>query len=113
MTGGDLLSILRHDLAELLATEEVPHAAACAVTEKLIERLQQRCGGDRLLVPKIDRCKRDAEIMADWREGRQPDEIARRRSVDRATVYRVIGRRHQRKVSTGGGGGFGSEDWNL
>lgn len=107
------MNILRTDLAELLAEANVPHSAACAVTEKLIEGLQQKCGGDRLFVPKIDRGKRDAAILADWKAGKTVDEIAQAHDVVRATVYRIIGKRHQRKTGTDGGGGFGSPEWNL
>lgn len=114
MSGGDLLNILRADLAELLAAEDVPHSAACAITEKLVTRLQQKCGGDRLFVPRVDRSKRDAAILADWKKGDSPEVIAKRHEVDRATVYRIIGRRNQRRRSTGtDGGGFGNPEWNL
>lgn len=113
MSKGDVLTILRTELAELLAEQNVPHSAACAITDKFVARLQQRCGGDRLLVPKIDRDKRDAAILADWRAGYTPDENAARNDVDRATVYRVIGRRSQRKRNGGDGGGFGNPEWNL
>lgn len=114
MAGGDLLTMLRTELAELLAAEQVPHGAACKITEQLLARLQQQCGGDRLLVPKIDRAKRNAEIFADWKRGDAIEAIAGRHGVDRATVYRIIERRRTPRQTGGqGGGGFGSDDWNL
>lgn len=114
MSKGDVLTILRTELAELLAEQNVPHSEACAITDKFVARLQQRCGGDRLLVPKIDRDKRDAAILADWRARFTPDEIAARNDVSRGTVYRIINRRNQRKPGGGdGGGGFGNPEWNL
>lgn len=110
----DTLTILRTELAELLAEQNVPHSAACAITDKFVARLQQRCGGDRLLVPKIDRDKRDATILADWRAGLSPEDIIRQRGIPKTTVYRVLGRRNQRKPGGGdGGGGFGNPEWNL
>lgn len=108
------MSILRTELADLLATENVPHSAACHITEQLLERLQHKCGGDRLLVPKVDRSKRNAEILADWKKGDTVDQIAKRHGVDRTTVYRIIERRHAPRRPTGtDGGGFGNPDWNL
>lgn len=109
----DTLTILRNELADLLAAENVPHGAACAVTEKFIERLQQRCGGDRLFVPKIDRDKRDAAILADWRAGMTVGAIAERQGVATKTVYNIINRRSAKRAPTDIEGGFGRSDWEL
>ena len=108
------MSILRTELADLLAPENVPHGAASHITYQLLERQQHKCGGDRLLVPKVDRSKRNAEILADWKRGDSIEVIAKRHGVDRTTVYRIIERRRVPRGQTGtDGGGFGSEDWNL
>ena len=107
-----MLATIRQDLAELLVAERMPPAVIGVVTEKLIERLRMRYGGDRVFIQKVDRARRAADILADWKAGYDPDDIAERREVDRATVYRVIGKRNQRKAGSNEDG-FGSEDWNL
>lgn len=112
MAREDTLSILRADLAELLAEQDVPYGAACTITDKFIECLRKKYGGDRLLVPKIDRTKRDAAILADWRARYTPDEIAARNDVSRGTVYRIINRRNQREPG-GRDADFGSDEWRL
>lgn len=104
------MTILRKELADLLSEEDVPHGAACAITEKLVQRVVDQCGGDRVPVPKIDRAKRDEAILLSWRAGVALAEIARQQSVPLRTVYRVIGIRQK---SSGDSAGFGSADWNL
>jgi Mor family transcriptional regulator len=83
------------------------------VTEQFIQRLQQRFGGDRLLIPKVDRDRRDAAILADWRNGQTVGEIAKAQGVTVRAVYYVINRTRARRKTSGEGGGFGSEEWNL
>ena len=108
----DLVTILRKELADLLATEEVPHSAASAITDQFIKRIQERFAGDRVLVPKIDRAKRDAAILADWHNGLTVEAIAKRQACCRQTAYRVINRGRRQRAS-GDDAEFGSAEWRL
>lgn len=110
----DVFNVLRKELADLLAHENVPHSAANSVTEQFIARFRQRFGGERLYIPEQDPntiAQRDEAILQDLNASIPPTEIARRHGVDRATVYRVYHRRTRRRPEDDGG--FGSDDWNL
>jgi DNA invertase Pin-like site-specific DNA recombinase len=108
----DLLAMLRRNLQELLLAQGVDLEITRAVVEQLVGRVQKLHGGDRLLVPKIDRERRDEAIRTASRRGMLPAEIARVHGIPLATVYGALNRqRHRRKTPSDAG--FGSDEWNL
>jgi len=109
----DFLSILRRELKEVLSAKGgLARSAIDAAVDQLIQRVRWRFGGDRIRVPKIDRAKRDREILRAWRAGTSPAGIAQSQRVPASTVYEVINRhRPQRKRPNNEG--FGSGWWNL
>lgn len=65
---------------------------ASDISDGILQRLQQRWGGDRIYIPSRDRAARDAGIRADF-DGRNHGEVCRRYGISLATLYRVIGQR--------------------
>lgn len=108
----DLLSMLRDDLMEVLCSHALGDPLVARVIEEVCERLQQRCGGDRVLVPKIDRVRRDEEVRRLSRTGCLPEAISRELELPLSTVYRILNRK-RRPAGETGEQGFGSEEWNL
>lgn len=81
MPAADLLT----DFGNVLRQE----AVAESIIERVIDKLRQRYGGDRVFIPKIDRLTRNQRIVADLQQGLPLKQIANKSGCSSTTVRRI------------------------
>lgn len=79
------------DFGNVLRQEAVSES----IIERVIDKLRQRYGGDRVFIPKIDRLTRNQRIVADLQQGLPLKQVANKRGCSFTTVRRI------------------SQEWNL
>lgn len=108
----DLPDYLARCLSNALIGAGIDTALTIEIIEVVDGDIRREFGGSELYVPVIDKGRRNAAILSDWRSKVEKDQIARDHGVSVSTVNRVISaylNRHRRSAAVG----FGRADWNL
>lgn len=102
MTAGqaeDTVLQLQYDLVEIARTDLGMHEVdASRIAAALVVGLRKRYGGERLgrrglYIPAPSKQERNEAIRRDF-DGTNGEEVMKRHSITRSTLYRVIGRRN-------------------